>query len=295
MNKVNIYGGLGNQMFQYSFMNMLHSKGLPSRISVRDFFLYNHHNGFELDRAFDIELTPLDRFKLRLLETGSFMWNNSLVNKVLAILFSLYSKLFENAFKEKREFNYDPDVFRESNTRYIGTWQSVNYFPHDPSFAKDLFRFKAPTDQKNIALAEEIRTSNAVAVHIRRGDYTSPTWRSSHLVIDGPDYYQSAIEELSAKYHDLSFYFFSDDMDWVKQNFHAPNFIYVDHNLGSSSYLDMYLMSLCSKFIIPNSTFSWWAAWLSNHPEKEVYMPSPWIKGLKNPEIYPSNVIVKNI
>lgn len=295
MNKVNIYGGLGNQMFQFSFMNMLDSKGFPSRISVRDFFLYNHHNGFELDRAFDIELAPLDRFKLKLLEAGSFLWANWLVNKVLALSFTVYSKFFERTFKEKREFNYDPDVFRESNIRYIGTWQSVNYFPQDPSFVKNLFRFKTPTDPINSALAGEIQTSNAVAVHVRRGDYTSPAWRSSHLVIDGPDYYRSAIGELSVKYHDLSFYFFSDDMDWVKRNFHAPNFTYVDHNLGPSSYLDMYLMSLCSKFIIPNSTFSWWAAWLSDHPDKEVYMPDPWIRGLKNPEIYPSNVIVKNI
>ena len=98
MNKVNIYGGLGNQMFQYAFVHMLKSNGLSTRISIRDFFLYNHHNGFELTRAFDINLNYSDRFKLKLLEAGSFLWGYSVIKRILAISFSLYSKLFEDFF-----------------------------------------------------------------------------------------------------------------------------------------------------------------------------------------------------
>ncbi|MDR7131770.1 hypothetical protein J2X69_004135 [Algoriphagus sp. 4150] len=295
MNKVNIYGGLGNQMFQYAFVNMLISKGIPARISMRDFFLYNHHNGFELTHAFDINLSFSDRIKLKLLVSGSSLWSYSVVKKVLAILFSSYSRLFENSFKEKKEFCYDADVLKASNSRFIGTWQSVKYLPKEEYLLKDVFKFRVPTDTRNVKLSSEIRENNSVAVHIRRGDYTSQEWRNTHLVIDGSAYYQTAIEELSSKFKDLTFYFFSDDMPWVMANFKAPNFKYIDHNSGLSSYIDMYLMSLCSKFIIPNSTFSWWAAWLSGNTEKVVYMPSPWIKGLTGTEIYPANCIVKNV
>ena len=206
--------------------------------------------------------------------------------------------MFEDSFKEKKEFCYDGDVLKRSNSRFIGTWQSIKYLPKENYLLnKELFKFRSPKDIRNIELGIEIKNGNSVAVHVRRGDYTSPEWRNSHLVVDGCAYYQAAISELSSKFGDLTFYFFSDDMNWVKTNFKAPNFRYIDHNTGSSSYLDMYLMSLCSKFIIPNSTFSWWAAWLSNYPDQDkvIYMPNPWIKGLNIAEIYPANCIVKNV
>ncbi len=289
MNKVNIYGGLGNQMFQYALTCVLNSKGIPSRISFRDFFFYKHHNGFDLSRAFNLELDTKNKLKLNVLNLGSFFWSVSIVQKLLYSLFQMYSLLFENIMKEKKEFSFDEEIFEISNSRLIGTWQSVKYLEGYEEFLRNKFKFKPPLDFENISLSKEIEKGNSVAVHIRRGDYTKSEWKNSHLVIDGPEYYLNAIDELSSKLINPIFYFFSDDIDWAKTNFKGSNFKFVEHNSNDKSYLDMYLMSLCSNFIIANSTFSWWAAWLSENPEKIVIAPNPWIKGLRTPEIYPDN------
>ena len=80
--------------------------------------------------------------------------------------------------------------------------------------------------------------------------------------------------------HNLEFslFFFSDDSEWVKEQFkdlpYAKQFI--DHNIGENSWKDMLLMSLCKYNIIANSSFSWWAAWLNANPEKMVIAPKKW-------------------
>lgn len=289
MNKVSIYGGLGNQMFQYALSCILNSKGIPSRISFRDFFFYKHHNGFDLSRAFYLDLGTASKIKLKILNSGSAFWSLSIIQKVLFYTFQFYSSLFENIINEEKEFSFDEEILKVSNSRLVGTWQSVKYLNGNEKLLRDKFKFKAPLDPININLSEEIRNTNSVAVHIRRGDYTKAEWRDSHLVIDGPEYYLNAIHKLSLELNDPEFYFFSDDIDWAKSNFKGSNFKFIDHNSNENSYLDMYLMSLCSHFIIANSTFSWWAAWLCSNPRKIVFVPSPWIKGLNTPEIFPDN------
>ncbi|MEN2284143.1 alpha-1,2-fucosyltransferase [Algoriphagus sp. SE2] len=289
MNKVSVYGGLGNQMFQYALSCVLNSKGVASRISFRDFFFYKHHNGFDLSRAFYLDLDAFGRLKLHVLNFGSAFWSLSIVQKILFKSFQLYSFLFENIKKEKKEFSFDEEIFNVSNSRLVGTWQSIKYFEGHEELLRDKFKFKDPLDSINKNLSEEIKNNNSVAVHIRRGDYTKSEWRNSHLVIDGPEYYLNAIRELTLELSNPVFYFFSDDIDWAKSNFKDSNFKFIEHNNNDKSYLDMYLMSLCSNFIIANSTFSWWAAWLASNPKKIVFVPKPWIKGLNTPEIYPDN------
>ena len=49
----------------------------------------------------------------------------------------------------------------------------------------------------------------------------------------------------------------------------------VDHNTEySQSYADLWLMTQCKHFIIANSSFSWWGAWLSQFENKYVLAPN---------------------
>ena len=52
--------------------------------------------------------------------------------------------------------------------------------------------------------------------------------------------------------------------------------VFVDHNKGNESFVDMWLMSLCQHHIVANSSFSWWGAWLNRSKRKQVFAPSPW-------------------
>ena len=71
---------------------------------------------------------------------------------------------------------------------------------------------------------------------------------------------------------------FSDDTNWCKQQnlFKDKKFNFASDLSNNFDYLDMCLMSKCSKHIIANSTFSWWGAWLSG--SNDVIAPSKWFK-----------------
>jgi hypothetical protein len=78
------------------------------------------------------------------------------------------------------------------------------------------------------------------------------------------------------------FFVFSNEIEWSRKLLVELNeeleIIYVDNNDNDKGAADMYLMSNCSHFIISNSSFSWWPAWLSTRsPEKIVIMPEKWL------------------
>ena len=86
------------------------------------------------------------------------------------------------------------------------------------------------------------------------------------------DFYENALKEFP---EDQSVFIFSDDPVWCKEQelFASDRFSVCE---SGSSYVDLCLMSMCSDFIIANSTFSWWGAWLSRNKDKKVVYPSKW-------------------
>jgi len=66
---------------------------------------------------------------------------------------------------------------------------------------------------------------------------------------------------------------FSDDPAWCTETFTDDRFLISEN---TDNRVDMCLMSLCNDFIIANSTFSWWGAWLSANPDKKVIAPLQW-------------------
>ncbi len=102
------------------------------------------------------------------------------------------------------------------------------------------------------------------------------------------DYYLRAIEYIRKIEPNSKLIFFSDDLEWVKDNFDIPNAIYCSKNLFEhyEDWYDMYLMSKCRHNIIANSSFSWWGAWLNQNKEKIIVAPSKWIRYAKTPDIW---------
>lgn len=129
---------------------------------------------------------------------------------------------------------------------------------------------------------ESIRGGCSVSLHVRRGDSVSnPKYNKISGNVCTEEYYRKAVAYLIEREADLSFYIFSDDIAWVKEQFdflQGVNTVFVDHNHGKNSYIDMWLMSECSHNIVANSTFSWWGAWLNKSPNKLVLAPNRWFK-----------------
>ena len=287
MNKVAIYGGLGNQMFQYALCVALNHRGKKSRISFSSYLISYHHDGFNLCNAFKIRLRFPYYFLNTFLIHGTFLYKNRYIGFFLKRLIpGVHRK--SNKYLEKKEFEFDADVFNQTDCTFVGIWQVEEYFIDIREQIIKEFEFRVPEDHSNKELINRITQTESVSIHIRRGDYLSDRWKNILGVINGNKYYLTAIDYISSKVMDPCYFVFSDDIGWAKDNLELKNCIFIDHNKRGNSYIDMYLMSLCKHNIIANSTFSWWAAWLNKNDEKIVVMPDRWLVGENCKGIFPS-------
>jgi hypothetical protein len=88
------------------------------------------------------------------------------------------------------------------------------------------------------------------------------------------DYIPRAIDTIAQRVTRPHFFVFADYPDWAREHVHTSHPIeFVTHNGADRDYEDFRLMARCRHFIIANSTFSWWAAWLGTYPEKIVIAP----------------------
>ena len=174
-------------------------------------------------------------------------------------------------------------------TYLSGEFKSDTYVKNYDDLIRAEFQFKEKEifEKKFADILQKIRTSNSVAVHVRRGDYVT---KQNIYVNLQPDYYQKAMAMISAKVENPIFFFFSDDIEWTKQNVpHTEHAVFI----CNKSIEDLYLMSQCKHTIIANSTFSWWAAWFNENKDKIIIAPKKWFttENLTEKELIPSSWI----
>lgn len=273
---VRISGGLGNQMFQYA---AAYSKAreydyelvLDNTELISDINLKNTDREFELNYLnINSRTINIQDYQMISVPTSGLLYR--LLRKA-----SLYIKIpFLNYIRET-SFSFDKIINRTRKYSYIdGNWQSEKYFLN---CRDDLRKQFIITDfaHANQKIIEKMKDVESVAIHIRRGDYlTNPNANKVHGVCP-ISYYKRAIADLREKKTNLQFFVFSDDPQWAKENLAIEkDIIFIDHNTGDRSYLDMQLMINCRNHIIANSSFSWWGAWLSDDINKYVYAPKKW-------------------
>ena len=258
-----IHEGLGNQMFQYAFALALRARGrkVVLDISYYDFFYklsnYQMHNGFELDWVFGIKDKPVNRAGLHI------HWL-----RLLHRLRPPFLYRYDDGHFDSRLLAHPPMYLR-------GFWEDERYFKDAEDDVRRVFCFQG-IDEKNLALAEEIRSRNSVSIHVRRGDFAA-----ANRVLLGEDYYRKAVEFIKNKVEEPFFYVFTDDAEVGRTIADGIGIQYklLQHNKGADSYKDMYLMSQCRHNIIANSSFSWWGAWLNDNENKIVVSPGKYVKG----------------
>lgn len=113
-------------------------------------------------------------------------------------------------------------------------------------------------------------------MHIRRGDYVANPKIAAYHGVCGMNYYQKAVQIIKEKITNPTFFIFSDDINWAKENFKGDEYYFVS-NKEIKETEDLILMSLCKHNIIANSSFSWWGAWLNKNHEKTVIAPRHWL------------------
>lgn len=244
-NKVilSMMGGLGNQMFQYAMYLNLAKKYGPDRAGVnRDYFKNVYaHSGYELEKVFGIKLEDVA------------------VNNALQI-------------QEQPEFFYHEEFFKLPSDKtflLVGYYQHSKYLKNAENKLRKDFVFSKDLEKEFAEIIKEIENGNSVAVHIRRGDFHFYGMDSSSVT-----YYDDAIKEMQKLMENPRFFIFSDDINFAKEKFaNLKDKVFVEANRGKNSYKDMFLMTKCKHFITaPNSSFSFWAAWLSPNKDKIVLL-----------------------
>lgn len=275
---MNLAGGLGNQMFMYAF-----GRAQAARYSQKLYFTTHTFAKNELGRKYRLD-------KLNITNDMRFVDQDPCVY----MLFNAKRLMFESIIRMRKESKKDIGTvlkyakmgyFYSLSSEYIkpvfvnryinyynATFQSEKYFASIRDQVKNELKPRKVTE-KCSTFGRKLQDEQSVCVHIRRSDYcTDPS-----LNVCGKKYYIDAIAAMRQKLHSANYYFFSEDIEWVKKNFRDERFYYVDFT--ESEIEDLYLMSKCRHFIIPNSSFSWWGQYLSENcggGKKIVIAPSRW-------------------
>ncbi|NQX52185.1 alpha-1,2-fucosyltransferase [Pedobacter panaciterrae] len=275
MKIIRFLGGLGNQMFQYTLYKSLESKFPNVKADLQGYNDYPLHNGFELENIFGLKINKISSF------TSNLYFNKKWIYKKLRRILGLKNTYTE----EKNLFSFDQSILNNPKTAYYwGYWQNFKYFEDIASEIKNDFQFTSSLSKENQQILDQVKLKNSVSIHIRRGDYLKDPLLGG---LCGPEYYKQAISYIQSNLTSPSFFIFSDDIYWCKENLNLDNCTFISWNKGMSSYIDMQLMSACKHNIIANSSFSWWAAWLNSNPDKIVIGPKKWVNH-SDPDIHMS-------
>jgi hypothetical protein len=271
-------GGLGNQMFQYA-----------TGIGIAK----HNHTSLAIDATYLNDRSPRGNFTRRFYSLDIFAAEPKLtaLSKIservpvpalwlgmdFAAVFA--GELFGGKFfKETKGHMFDERVFNAGSSASLwGFWQTEKYFIGAEDEVRAAFRFSAPGNEALVRAREEISRENAVALHVRRGDYLLPKYSKVYGATD-TSYYDAAIAYVAARVSSPKLFVFSDDIAWCKEHIRAPFPVafMTDETAGPKASGHLELMSLCKHNIIANSSFSWWGAWLNNNPGKIVIAPKKW-------------------
>jgi len=270
-----LYGGLGNQMFQYAAGRALSLRsGVPLQVDIYDLVDRAPREDFvHRDCDLGLLMAPLDFASLADLGRACEK-PRSLVTR--AVLRYRKEMLRKNRFQEKNQ-QFLPELMdaQKRSAYLVGYWHDERYFKECKEVIARDFAMRGDLVSD---FAEPIVNSESVCLHVRRTDFVNISSELEYRTQCDEAYYRQAIEVILEQHKDIQIFGFSDDVQWCEQNMklqHPVTWI-PESESGVKGGTHFWLMRQCKHFIIPNSTFAWWAAWLSENPGKMVVCPKQW-------------------
>ncbi len=270
-----LMGGIGNQMFQWAFARNLSLK-LNTDIKIDLSFLKRRDMGIGFTyRDYDLDIFNIE---------SNFYTNEKI-----------------DYFLQEPHFHYVEDIFNkikitpDKNILLSGYWQCEKYFKSIEDIIRQDFTFKNKIEDSNNNKLKEnlekIKSSNSVLINIRRKEFVNNT----HHGCIGVEHVNNSVNIIQSKIENPTYFIFSDDIEWCRNNIKLDNMIVMDDyylpDMGAKFNYYMQLMSSCKHFIIPNSSFAWWTAWLSENVDKIVITPKNWLlnKSINTNDVIPEN------
>lgn len=297
---VKFFSGIGNQLYQYAVYLRLKQQ-YPNQIIKADLSTFEDHEllnkgngfsyGFGMKEFFGIEIEPATKEEIDAISYEvhfgqfyrkhfpGFVKKNVGVSRLAVYRARLLKKY--GSMKERYITNVPFDAYTgyideldTSQDYYVsGLWQNYKFIKPIERELRENLRFKIEMTYFVKDLLSKINGTQSVCIHVRRGDFTSSVNKYTHDLCK-KQYYEEGIRLLQSKLDDPYFFVFSDEIDYCKGLFSdLDNIIYVSDDKKMSTQQEMYLMSQCKSAIIANSTFAFWAVWITDNTDKLVVAP----------------------
>lgn len=288
-----VLGGLGNQMFQYAFarnLQLIYGDDLRldcsrySTYKIRDFSLNHLNIPYNIINLHDKDIKRHDKFKM-MLHRNIYHIQQKILRKINTngrLGKELYYKWSEKGcYFNFDRFYYEPLISNKELKYVFGYFQCEKYFKDNIRLIRNELKVVTVPTEKEKEILDEISRCEAVAVSIREGaDY-----HNSNMDVCRPDFYYRGMDVIANKVKNPVFYIFSDCIDKVKNEYKFKYPVKYVENM--KDYESLRLVYSCKHFVIANSSFSWWGAYLSDYKDKIVIAPNEWYKnGIKSPDIY---------
>lgn len=293
-----VSGGLGNQLFQYAAGAAVASS-LRTDLVVDPSGIFDaNRRGTATKREFDLPwlfpninvlvskkriTDPIIRIALRHGKSPI-----STLASDLAYFFDSHAMRSQSLFRD-RDVDKILHLVSEAKSRNIvhlnGYWADFRLAELGRAWILSQMSKELVLNPRLRRIEIEMKESRSTVVHVRRGDFLSK-WGKIHSVTSLS--YFAAAMDLLAPWTE-KFYVFSDDIQWCRANLRSTNkdIQFISREEAERDFEHLLLMSGAKHFIISNSSFSWWAAWLGGQDEKRVVRPFAWTKNDSGASVYP--------
>ncbi len=283
---VGIQSGLGNQMFQYAFGV---AASLQNNIPLSlDLSQYDRQYSKDTPRSFGLQHFNIQARIADKSEVAKFHSQ-----------YAIFLRRVKRKISPNKNYEFRPSEFKVHCGQYLeGHWHSEKYFKRYHETIRHELSLKEPLGAEAMAALNEIKEFSkkgyeTIMIHVRRGDYVTNKHSVSVMGVLEADYFMKAIETIcneidrrdSMHQEDKAIsepkpkhiFFATEDIEWVKKHIKP----HIDYSFitrpGIYDFEEMMVMAACDHFIISNSSFSWWSAWLGKNPHKTVVAPAAWV------------------
>lgn len=296
---VRMFGGLGNQLFQYSFgrsIALSQNKSLILDLSFYKNSLIDYSNNMIMRKSkYQLVNFNLNNDITSTKNCYNFSYRffkyflNYLPNFIKKKFFIRKKLKIENFYFEKNLFEID-NIKRNLNKQscyYIGYWQSTEYFKKFKRIIKSELRLKSISSSAKKFIKKIDK--NIAAIHIRGGDALI----DDNTITPKRKFYTKTIKLIKKKNSHIKFHIFTDDVEYSKKiifSSNIKNFKIISSSKKFTDLEEFHILQNYKFIIISNSTFSWWAAYLNNIKESKIYAPKIWYN-----QVFPKGLKIKNM
>ena len=281
MIKIRLKGRLGNQLFIYAFARCLAEKYkekviIYDRKREEDLMWHSHLDGYQLHPSVGFSSDKKKFMRMAVYQKFLFIFDRLCIK----VLSPVQIKKFQNWKLQHyikhglllcMDGGFDLPQQIPKSLYCDGYFQTADFF----DFIRDKLLIelqpKEEHTQEEKIFIQQIEQSTSVCLTIRLGDYINNT---THQVCT-KQYYLDAMKKMKELYPDCKFFAFSDEVEKLKTILGEEGSIIYDAG-KSKDFMSLDIMSKCKHFIISNSSFSWWAQYLSDYENKVVIAPSRW-------------------